>query len=112
MAKRPTRSKKPELTSSTGGVVVGWTHHDLGTSIDLRIQSVQSKQALDSNDIDSRHFLVMIWATSDFYSFLGPLVCDALETRTLRPADFQKGADSLLAILNRSLRRDGPDQGH
>ena len=58
MAKRPTRSKKPELTSSTGGVVVGWTHHDLGTSNDLRIQSVESKQALDSNDIDSRHFLM------------------------------------------------------
>lgn len=40
------------------GVVVGWTHHDLGASIDLRIQSATSKQALDQKQIDSHHFLM------------------------------------------------------
>lgn len=58
MAKRPARSKRTELSDDPSGVVVGWTHHDLGSSIDLRIQSVRSKQALDSDDIDSRHFLM------------------------------------------------------
>lgn len=40
------------------GVVVGWTHHDLGASIDIRIQSVTSKQALDDKIVDSHHFLM------------------------------------------------------
>lgn len=40
------------------GVIVGWTHHDLGTSIDLRIQSATSKQALDQSQVDSHHFLM------------------------------------------------------
>lgn len=58
MAKRPTHSKRTEVPDDPSGVVVGWTHHDLGSSIDLRIQSCRSKQALDSDDIDSRHFLM------------------------------------------------------
>jgi hypothetical protein len=40
------------------GVVVGWTHHDLGSSIDLRIQSTVSQAALDQNSVDSHHFLM------------------------------------------------------
>ena len=58
--------------------------------------------------VDSRHFLVMIWATSEFYSFLGPLVCDALETKALRPSDFDRGADSLIDVLTRALKRGMP----
>ncbi len=56
--------------------------------------------------VDSRHFLVMIWATSEFYSFLEPLVCDALEVRALRPDNFASGADALIEILKRALTRD------
>ncbi len=40
------------------GVVVGWTCHDLGTSIDLRIQSTASQQALDEKQVDGHHFLM------------------------------------------------------
>jgi hypothetical protein len=40
------------------GVVVGWTHNDLGNSIDLRIQSTTSKQAFDEHRVDSHHFLM------------------------------------------------------
>jgi hypothetical protein len=40
------------------GVVVGWTHQDLGASIDLRLQSTVSQQALDQKKIDSHHFLM------------------------------------------------------
>ncbi len=59
MAKRTVKSASAKSTPvEQAGVVVGWTHHDLGSSIDLRIQSVRSKQALDSDDIDSRHFLM------------------------------------------------------
>jgi TetR/AcrR family transcriptional regulator len=56
--------------------------------------------------IDSRHFLIMIWATSEFYSFLEPLVCDALEVKKLRPRDYKSGADSLIEILKRALGYD------
>ena len=40
------------------GVVVGWTHHALGASIDLRIQSATSKRALEERQVDSQHFLM------------------------------------------------------
>jgi hypothetical protein len=59
MAKRPAK-KITETTQSAEhrGVVVGWTHHDLGTSIDLRIQSTVSQAALDEKQIDGHHFLM------------------------------------------------------
>jgi hypothetical protein len=59
MAKRPARAK-PEIPEPAEhrGVVVGWTHHDLGSSIDLRIQSTVSRAALDENRVDSHHFLM------------------------------------------------------
>lgn len=48
----------PALSPARTGVIVGWTHHDLGTSIDLRIQSATSKKALDESQVDSHHFLM------------------------------------------------------
>ena len=59
MAKQPAKTKA-EMTETAEhrGVVVGWTHHDLGTSIDLRLQSATSKQALDESQVDSHHFLM------------------------------------------------------
>ena len=59
MAKRPaTRKAKTLPLQADTGVIVGWTHHELGSSIDLRIQSARSKQALDNDEIDSHHFLM------------------------------------------------------
>ncbi|MEP7350631.1 MAG: hypothetical protein ABI668_11880 [Sphingorhabdus sp.] len=59
MAKRPvSRKASTNLLEVGTGVVVGWTHHDLGSSIDLRIQSAQSKLALNNDEIDSHHFLM------------------------------------------------------
>jgi hypothetical protein len=59
MAKRPARKKTDNIEPAEHrGVVVGWTHHDLGSSIDLRIQSTVSQQALDENRVDSHHFLM------------------------------------------------------
>jgi hypothetical protein len=59
MAKRPAKNKT-ETTEPIEhrGVVVGWTHHDLGSSIDLRLQSTVSRAALDENRVDSHHFLM------------------------------------------------------
>ena len=54
--------------------------------------------------IDSRHFLVMIWATSEFYSFLSPLVTDALQTKTLKPKDFDNGAAALINVLRLAFK--------
>ncbi len=52
------RAVSPLLQSQYTGVVVGWTHNDLGTSIDLRLQSAHSKQALNEKRVDSHHFLM------------------------------------------------------
>jgi hypothetical protein len=59
MAKRPI-TKKTEINEPTDhrGVVVGWMHNNLGTSIDLRIQSAVSQAALDEKRVDSHHFLM------------------------------------------------------
>jgi hypothetical protein len=58
MATRTTKAETLTPPPSQTGVVVGWTHHDLGSSIDLRIQSAQSRQALENEQVDSRHFLM------------------------------------------------------
>jgi hypothetical protein len=58
MAKRATKAETAVPSRPETGVVVGWTHHDLGSSIDLRLQSAQSKQALDNHEVDSHHFLM------------------------------------------------------
>jgi hypothetical protein len=59
MAKRPAKMKsKSDEPAEHRGVVVGWTHNDLGTSIDLRIQSTVSRAALDENRVDGHHFLM------------------------------------------------------
>ena len=50
--------EQSSISRQETGVVVRWTHNDLGTSIDLRIQSATSKQALDEKRIDSHHFLM------------------------------------------------------
>lgn len=58
MAKRPEARFEKTETAEHRGVVVGWTHHDLGSSIDLRVQSTVSQAALDENRVDSHHFLM------------------------------------------------------
>lgn len=59
MAKRPAgKTTEKEVTADHRGVVVGWTHNGLGSSIDLRIQSATSNQALSEDRIDSHHFLM------------------------------------------------------
>jgi hypothetical protein len=59
MAKRPAKMKsESDEPAEHRGVVVGWTHNDLGTSIDLRIQSTVSRAALDENRVDGHHFLM------------------------------------------------------
>ena len=59
MARRPVKKETENSEPAEyRAVVVGWTHHSLGTSIDLRIQSTVSKEALDDNQIDSHHFLM------------------------------------------------------
>jgi hypothetical protein len=58
MAKRSNKTIESTEPVEHRGVVVGWTHHDFGTSIDLRLQSTVSQQALDENRVDSHHFLM------------------------------------------------------
>lgn len=59
MAKQGANSGKIiDTPSEPPGVVIGWTHHDHGASIDLRIQTAISQEALDQKRIDSHHFLM------------------------------------------------------
>jgi hypothetical protein len=52
MAKRPVKQIESPAPAEHRGVVVGWTHNDLGSSIDLRIQSATSQQALNQKRVD------------------------------------------------------------
>ena len=52
------REENGQVPAEHRGVVVGWTHQDFGSSIDLRIQSTISQDALDHKQIDSHHFLM------------------------------------------------------
>lgn len=58
MAKRPKKAEAKLSSLAESNVVVGWTHHNLSSSIGLRIQSVTSKQALDNDEVESHHFLM------------------------------------------------------
>ena len=59
MAKQPAKSDNSgDVPAEHLGVVVGWTHQDLGSSLDLRIQSTVSQEALNQKKIDSHHFLM------------------------------------------------------
>lgn len=58
MAEEVRAPKQSSISRQETGVVVGWTHQDLGSSLDLRIQSATSKQALNEKRIDSHHFLM------------------------------------------------------
>jgi hypothetical protein len=48
----------PQEVTEHRGVVVGWTHHSLGSAIDLCIQSTESQSALDEHRVDTNHFLM------------------------------------------------------
>jgi hypothetical protein len=39
-------------------VVVGWTHRDTPTGIDLRVQSARSRIALENGQVESNHLLM------------------------------------------------------
>jgi hypothetical protein len=50
--------EQPAQSDDEMAVVVGWMHRDLGSAIDLHIQSAPSQQALDEKRIDNRHLLM------------------------------------------------------
>lgn len=81
-ASEDTATSSPAKT----GVIVGWTHHDLGASIDLRIQSATSKQALDDKQIDSHHFLMTHNQALLLAKFLLDATGQTLPPKAKRPA--------------------------
>ncbi|MFC4293500.1 hypothetical protein ACFO0A_00350 [Novosphingobium tardum] len=44
--------------TETFGVLVGWTHSPTPHGISLKLQSTESQQQLDRNEVDERHFLL------------------------------------------------------
>lgn len=86
MAKRPARKKAESIEPPEHrGVVVGWTHYDLGSSIDLRLQSTVSRQALDENRVDSHHFLMTHNQALLLAKFLLDATGQSLPLRAKRP---------------------------
>ena len=49
--------------------------------------------------MDARHFLIMIWATTQFYSFSEPIVRDTLSAKELSKRHYDQAAKTLIAIL-------------
>ena len=39
-------------------VLVGWTHAEVGSNIELRVQSARSRFALDNNEVETRGVLM------------------------------------------------------
>ncbi|MBW3095969.1 TetR family transcriptional regulator C-terminal domain-containing protein [Pseudohoeflea coraliihabitans] len=50
-------------------------------------------------DIDPRHFLIMIWATTQFYSDFAPVVAATLEVPRLRKSEFDDAAEQILKAI-------------
>jgi len=46
------------LDTDSYGVLVGWTHHPMGSKLDLRLQCVQSTRALKREEVDSHHVVM------------------------------------------------------
>ena len=42
----------------TYGVLVGWTHHSMGSKLDLKLQCVQSTRGLERDEVDSHHVMM------------------------------------------------------
>ncbi|PKA41929.1 TetR family transcriptional regulator C-terminal domain-containing protein [Rhizobium sullae] len=49
--------------------------------------------------INPRHFFIILWAATQFYSDFEPLACDALNTGKLTPADFNIAADTIVRTV-------------
>ena len=89
-------AQTPPPPIEASGVIVGWTHNNMGTSIDLRIQSAHSKRALDDKLIDSHHFLM----THNQALLLAKYLLDA--TGQTLPA---KQKPSIMQRIGNSLRK-------
>lgn len=50
--------------------------------------------------LDPRHFFIMIWATTQFYSDFAPVVATTLEVPRLRKVDFDDAAEQILRAIN------------
>ena len=57
--------------------------------------------------VDPRHFMIMLWAVTQFYADFEILACDALEQPRLRRTDFDKAAETIVSTLLGSLLLDG-----
>ncbi len=49
--------------------------------------------------IDARHFFIMLWGATQFYSDFEPLACDALHTRRISAADYDRAAETIVATI-------------
>lgn len=49
--------------------------------------------------INPRHLLIMLWATTQFYSDFSPLACDALGQNKLKRSDFTTAAETIVQTV-------------
>lgn len=49
--------------------------------------------------INPRHLLIMLWATTQFYSDFSPLACDALGQNKLKRRDFTTAAETIVQTV-------------
>lgn len=57
-------------------------------------------------NVNSRHLLISFWATTQYYADFEMLAADALELRSLRRADYEEAARTVIDTILRGLRPD------
>jgi AcrR family transcriptional regulator len=58
--------------------------------------------------VDARHFFIMLWGATQFYSDFEPLACDALHCRSISKRDYDTAAET---IMNSIVRGVIPPEG-
>lgn len=86
---RKDRAHMRQVTRDHAGVIEGWI------------------AAGKIKPVDPRHFMIMLWAVTQFYADFEILACDALEQPRLRRTDFDKAAETIVSTLLGSLLLDG-----
>ncbi len=49
--------------------------------------------------IDARHFFIMLWGATQFYSDFEPLACDALHRNSLSEQDYDSAVDTIVSSI-------------
>lgn len=53
--------------------------------------------------VDARHFFIMLWGATQFYSDFEPLACDALHSSSISKRDYEAAAETIMNCIVRGV---------